>query len=420
MLLLIGLVSIAGTVIEQDQLPAYYRLNYPEIKSMFFLLTWKTIIALGLDHLYSSYIFFAILLLFFLSLIICTFSTQLPILKQARRWKFFYNKLSVNQIMSSNSHLPTSFVNFIYLLNIKNYYVFHRGKAIYAYKGLLGRIAPIFVHLSIVLTLIGSVFSLSGGFFAQEIIPLGEFFHVQNIVKAGSLSFVPTHISGRVNDFYLEYNIDKSIKQFFSNVSILNSCGSVIYRNSVSVNKPLKIKGLIFYQTNWQISALRIRIGFSSLLEKTLVEIQSITKQNRSWLCKYKISENHQVSVLIMDLSDKILFYNEMGDLITGTYYGVWNVIYGVPILVKDIMPVTGLQIKIDPGVYITYLGFAALMLNTLISYMSYSQIWANDTFNKFYFSGTTNRALLAFEDEIAQISKRYMFLLESHSIKNC
>ena len=420
MLLLIASTSVIGTIIEQDQSVAYYQFTYPEDRPLFFLFTWKSVLGLGLDHLYSNYLFFLILFLFFLSLIMCTFSTQLPILRQARRWKFLYNKVSLSSMMYSDSYVYNSFINFTYLLNIKRYYVFHRGQALYAYKGLLGRLAPIFVHLSIILTFIGFLVSVSGSFFAQEIVPLGEFFHVQNVVKAGSLSVLPKNIYGKVNDFYIDYSKDGSIRQFFSNISILDNSGSILYSNNLSVNYPLNFKGLIFYQTDWHINALRIQLGFNPLLEKVLTKVAAKSKQSAYWLCRYKISEKHQISILISDLNDKISLYDETGHLINDTRYGVWNIIYGVPVLIKDTVSSTGLQIKIDPGVYVAYLGFFLLMLNILLSYMSYSQIWVNYTFDKLYCSGRTNRAYLAFEDETAQINQLYLFLIKNPEIGNC
>ncbi len=176
MLLFIALVSILGTIIEQDQSIEYYKLNYPEDQPLFYFLTWKQIVNCHLNHLYSNIWFILLLLLFFLSLLVCTMSTQLPVLKRARQWKFLHNKTSLNRFTSRSVVQDESFINFIYILSLKKYYVFHKGNAVYAYKGLLGRVAPIFVHFSIIFTLTGAFIGLFGGFFAQEMIPVGEIF----------------------------------------------------------------------------------------------------------------------------------------------------------------------------------------------------------------------------------------------------
>ena len=49
LLLVIAVASIAGTVIEQGQSIAFYKANYPEDPALFGFLSWKVLLALGLD-----------------------------------------------------------------------------------------------------------------------------------------------------------------------------------------------------------------------------------------------------------------------------------------------------------------------------------------------------------------------------------
>jgi len=134
LLLLLACVSILGTIIEQDQLLDYYKLNYPETRPVMYFITWKQILFFGLNNVYSTYWFFIILFVFFLSLAVCTFSTQLPIFKHARQWSFFYNVESLEKKTGYSQLNYTSLINFIYVLSFNNYSIFHKGKTIYAYK----------------------------------------------------------------------------------------------------------------------------------------------------------------------------------------------------------------------------------------------------------------------------------------------
>ena len=412
LLLLLAFSSFLGTIIEQDQSLNYYRLNYSGKNQIFSFVTWTQILFFGLNHVYSTYWFFAILLLFFLSLLLCTFSTQLPVLKTARRWNFLYSQAALKSKSSYHHSSHTSLLNFVYILSLKNYYVFHKRQAIYAYKGIASRIAPIFVHFSIVFTLIGSVIGFTNGFTAQEIITNGEMFHVQNFVKSGYFSSTYNNLLGRVDDFFLVFNHDQSIQQFFSNISIIDNKGGILLKKSISVNTPLRFKSTTFYQTDWKIVALRMKIGSNSLLVKSLKYNSSNDIVNSPFWFNSLAFKNYQVFVVIPNLNDKLLIYSNTGDLIHVTRYGLWNVIYGVPIVFKDIMSSTGIQIKADPGISLTYLGFLILMFSIFVSYFSYSQIWASKNNNSFYFSGSTNRAFLTFEDEIVLLHTTYMNLL--------
>ena len=66
-LLLISFCSIIGTVIEQDQSIEVYKTNYPLTNPIFGFLAWDQILKFGLDHVYKTWWFYALLLLFGLS-----------------------------------------------------------------------------------------------------------------------------------------------------------------------------------------------------------------------------------------------------------------------------------------------------------------------------------------------------------------
>ncbi|MGB7250454.1 MAG: cytochrome c biogenesis protein ResB, partial [Phormidesmis sp.] len=74
LLLAIALFSISGTVIEQGQSLDFYQQNYPENPALFGFLTWKVVLIAGLNHVYSTWWFLTILVLFGASLTACTFT----------------------------------------------------------------------------------------------------------------------------------------------------------------------------------------------------------------------------------------------------------------------------------------------------------------------------------------------------------
>ena len=76
----------------------------------------------------------------------------------------------------------------------------------------------------------------------------------------------------------------------------------------------------------------------------------------------------------------------------------------GVNLKILDVIGSTGLQIKFDPGIPIVYTGFALLMLGVVMSYFSHSQIWALQKGDHLYIGGKTNRAQVAFEQEVLEI----------------
>lgn len=81
-----------------------------------------------------------------------------------------------------------------------------------------------------------------------------------------------------------------------------------------------------------------------------------------------------------------------------------WLQVEGLQVVVDSVTGATGLEIKNDPGVPIVYAGFAGLMITTLVSYLSHSQVWALQQGGYLYVSGRSNRAQVGFEHELDEL----------------
>lgn len=75
-----------GTIIEQGEAPDFYFQKYPEDDPVFGFFTWRWILALGFDHMFSSPVFLGVLALLGASLMACTYTTQLPLITVSRRF----------------------------------------------------------------------------------------------------------------------------------------------------------------------------------------------------------------------------------------------------------------------------------------------------------------------------------------------
>ncbi|NEQ89197.1 MAG: cytochrome c biogenesis protein, partial [Moorea sp. SIO2I5] len=184
LLLAIALFSISGTVIEQGESLAFYQANYPEDPALFGFLSWKVLLLLGLDHVYRTWWFLSLLVLFGSSLTACTFTRQFPALKAARNWKFYKQPRQFSKLALSVELDKGSFTSLTELLEKRRYKVFQEGDTIYARKGIIGRIGPIVVHASMLIILGGSIWGSMTGFTAQEMVTSGNTFQVRNIIDA--------------------------------------------------------------------------------------------------------------------------------------------------------------------------------------------------------------------------------------------
>ena len=403
-LLLISFCSILGTVIEQDQSIEIYKVNYPLTNPVLGFLTWDRILQLGLDHVYKTWWFFFLIFLFGFSLISCTFLQQLPSLKVARRCQFFRTTEQFYRLKISTILTNFSSPKILARIQRNKYSIFQQKNIVYCYKGLIGRIAPILVHFSMILILLGTIVGSLLGFKAQEIVPKTEQFHIQNILTSGQLTNIP-ETSVRINDFWINYTKSKTISQFYSDLSVLDSEGSEIDRKTISVNYPLIYKGVYYYQTDWNLIGLRFQTETNETFEYPLVN--ALNNQNKVWLTW--ISTNSSLTngfiAIIDNLEGYCSIYDESG-VFLGNLELNETVNFNGSLTLLEIISSTGLQIKTDLGIPIIYGGFFLLMLSTLISYITYSQIWIVEKQKQLFIGGTTNRAIFDFELEFFKFIK--------------
>jgi len=408
LLITIGILIAIGTVIEQDQNIVFYKENYPEINPLFGFLSWETIINLNLDKLYTAWWFLIILFLFGSSLLACTFTNQLPSIKSFKLWKFINsNQQYKNFKVNCNVNLGTSNI-VAFNCNKKNYHFFRQLNKGYAYSGLLGRVAPVIVHASIIILLLGSTFGSFIGYTAQEIVPRGEIFHIQNLTKFGNITYIPQAISYRVNNFWITYTKDSKIDQFYSDLSLFDQTGNEIKRKTIFVNEPLLFEDVVLYQTDWDINGLKLRLDNKKAFQ---VPLKKITKgSNKFWFCTVNLKDtlSSSLTFVVNDLSGKVYLYNSNGTLIQESSLG--NFIDspdGSKIQILDFITSTGLQLKSDPSINIVYFSFLLLLISIYVSFFTYSQIWLVELPKKVRIGGTSNRSVLFFQEDFRKIVGR-------------
>ncbi len=406
LLLAIALFSIAGTVIEQGQPIAFYQANYPEDPALFGFLSWRVLLMLGLNQVYQTWWFMGLLVLFGSSLVACTFTRQLPALRAARGWKYYQRPSQFEKLACSTTLNIRSFGALRTALEQRRYRIFEADNTLYARKGLMGRIGPIVVHVSLILILLGAIWGSLTGFMAQELIPSGETFKIEHIVQAGPWAGpnLPQNWSVKVNRFWIDYTPEGKIDQFYSDLSVLDAQGEPVDRQTIHVNKPLTYQGVTLYQADWSVAAVQVTLNRSPVLQlpMALLPIEGSGRIWGTWI-PTQPDLSAGVSVLARDLQGTILVYDMTGKLVSTLRRGMATTVNGVTLTLVDVVGSTGLQIKADPGIPLVYLGFGLLMVGVIMSYVSHSQVWALLDEQSLYLGGRTNRAQITFEKEFME-----------------
>jgi cytochrome c biogenesis protein len=397
-LALIAFASSFGSFIEQDEPVSFYLENYPSEKPIYGFITSKIILGLGLDHVYNTWWFLLLLGILSFSLVGCTLTRQFPLLENSKEYFFrkqnqSFLKLPFSIKLKKNFYLKETILLKLQKLNL---YIYQKGNLIYGYKGLIGRISPILVHVSLIIILSGATLGAFKNFKAQEILPKGEIFHIQNPLKIGRLTPLP-NITTRINDFWVDYKNNK-INQFYSNLSILDDYGNELKNQTISVNNPIRFNNIDFYQSDWNLLGIRIKnIENNQIYEYPVFQLN---KNAKSWITWIN-DTSKPISLVFEQLENTFTIYDEngnfieiknVGDLITDKY------------LLADLLPSTGLLIKYDPSIQLIYLGFALLMLTTLLSYLPYTQFWIFENSKNVWIGSSTNRGKIQLEIEFENL----------------
>lgn len=416
----IAILSAVGTVIEQGKNLEYYQQYYPDGDGKVLgFVTWKLIITLGLDHVYTSPIFFATLVYLAASLVVCSSTTQLPLLKRAKKWNFLDGNSIADLPLAED--LPRGKVEDLgKLLSNCGYQVFLQNKQLYGFKGLAGRYAPIWVHVSLILIMIGGSCSALGGLRGDLLIPEEQGTVIaEGLRPIGPFPFYPSGAGYGLylDQFDIKYRPSGKVEQYFSTLSVLNDNGDILYSKKISVNDPLRWKGVTMYQTDWSIAAVQLTVkdatgsqstGSSFRLPFATLENGEAGVGGRIWatlLPTGETGEKKGVSILARDLQSVALYKED------GTFAGVRRpgsnnpiVIDGVEVVVDKLIGSSGIEFRSDPGVPIVYAGFGMLMMTTIVSCFSHSQVWAAEYDSKLRVGGKANRGFVNFANELEKV----------------
>eukprot|EP01024_Parvocaulis_polyphysoides_P042285 TRINITY_DN3869_c1_g4_i3.p1 TRINITY_DN3869_c1_g4~~TRINITY_DN3869_c1_g4_i3.p1 ORF type:complete len:519 (-),score=67.48 TRINITY_DN3869_c1_g4_i3:817-2373(-) len=412
-MVLLAALSGIGSFIDQYKDLEFYQQEYGEAFGI-----WIKI--LQLDHIYLSWYFLGLMALLAASLAACTRTNQLPSLKLSRRWRFVTDVGYIRRQDESFTVPGGKLEDLGILLMNEGYQIFCRGGCIYGFKGLAAKAAPIGVHASMILILIGVAIGAAGGYKGTVNVPIGgEFVIAQAISPSSFLARYPEGAKAvlELKDFEVSYRPDGSIAQYYSEFGATDLNGKPIKQQTISVNKPWRYGGVTMYQTDWGMAALTLtakgcpyqpedgssfNLPFALLAESanklygTFIPAESPPADG---------SRPRGVSVVARDFQS-VVFYDSKGE-----FAGVRRLTSGKPIevegltiVVSEIIGSSGVEIKSDPGVPYVYAGFGILMVTTLLSYSRLTRVWGVEDEEGVHVGGFTNKAKAEFSQEMQQL----------------
>jgi len=406
LLLVIAIASGIGTAIPQKESGAFYHQLY-DGQPWLGLIKGDGVLALQLDHIYSSTWFLALLAWLALSLLLCSWRRQWPALQNAMRWVDYQtprqlSKLSVAETVASQTP-AASLVQLEGMLKAQGWQIQSHPGRLAARKGLLGRVGPMLVHAGMVVLMLGAAWGSLAGQRSEQFLAPGRTLDLLN--SRGQSQLVVA-----LDGFSVQRDPAGRPEQFTSQLRLLKGeAGPELKQAEISVNHPLRFKGITLYQADWSLAAITVQLGKSPLLQLPLQPFPQLGEQIWGLVLPTRPDGSEPVLLSLNNEAGPVDVYGAdgqlLGQLVPG---GAATEIKGLPIRVASVLPASGILLKKDPGVPLVYAGFAIALAGGGLSLVATRQLWAigegEGASGRLHVAGLCNRDLPSFAQELPQL----------------
>jgi len=382
----ITITSIAGTIIQQGESLQFYAQRYGGRPAIILEL-------LDITNMYSSYWFQGLLILFFLNLLVCTWVRLPGVLAIIRKDNLSVSTTRIAKDPESEvltSKVPYDVLNLSIIsaalapLSLKNPKGPGQEAILLHERGAWSRVGAYLVHASILLIIVGALIGKYWGYDAFVMVTEGT--AESSVHERGEghkeilLDFeVFCHI------FKTDYYPNGMPKEYRSDLTVIES-GKKVLDKTITVNDPLKYKGVTFFQSSYQ----PIENEYKLVVTKT--DSSDMNKSiNKTFylnpLSEYK-SEDLGVSFKILATASdghghgpyKLQITDGDSSLakVMNDHEAVSikrdNVVYTLSLAQRF---ATGLKVVKDPGVWIVYIGCSLMLFGLYVSFfMSHVRVW--------------------------------------------
>jgi cytochrome c biogenesis protein len=468
LLIILAIVSVIGTVIQQNEAPERYLQEYSQSTVELFEM-------LGFFDMYHTWWFVLLLFLFTANLTVCTLD-RLPRVMQVISAPLkpiddeTLKAIPLKKEISFKGGVDKAGERAAEVLRKRGYSaVESRGPDSAQYitqKGVYTRLGYIITHISIIMIFIGALMGSFFGFKAFLNLPEGsaskvvylrneplwdQIMSAVGIAKSqvihdqqGGVPAMPLGFYVRCDSFDVDYYVRQDgmptgmPSEYHSTLSVFGAEGQKILDKRIRVNDPLTFHGITFYQSSY--GTLPQGTG------KVILTVRKKGDANSIGETLY-VSPGESARAQSINRTIKVLGFMPYGmrNLATGEirYFRTENEEYinptvelevsggkaayhtaimktdpGSPFMPEDYtityggywgMRYTGLQVTKDPGVWIVYAGFILLCVGPLIAFFgSHKKLWVRVQDRKgqavILVAGTVNRNRIGFEREFTKI----------------
>ena len=386
LLIIITLASILGTLVPQHRSPAEYAAKYGQFSTI--------LIRLQITRLYQSGWYITLLFLFAFNTLVCTLTRLSPKLKKAikpniRTEKTNLKSLKIHGNFNVKRDISQVKNDLLGVLRKRRFKIREKQEddrlILHARKKILGLFGSDFVHLGLIIILLGGI--LSG--------LMGLRFNM-TISEGQTLPVPGADFQIRLDEFFTEFYPDGSVRDWKSTLTVVDNKKDILAR-TIEVNHPLSYKGYVFYQSrygfNWNDPVLNLKItginqenfqdnfvlgiGETVKLSDGITEIKAVR-----FVPDFVIGENKEVASRSNQPNNPAVFiegYQNGERFFLGWIFARFpdftqihsqqEIPFNIELIDFKGSEYSGLQIAKDPGANFIWAGSALLMLGLFIAF---------------------------------------------------
>ena len=267
-----------------------------------------------------------------------------------------------------------------------------------ARQGVIGRLGPILIHLGMILLMIGATYGSLNGKTIEKFLAPGRSIDLLNNNEEKGLTI-------ELQKFQIERDPQGRAEQYKSIVNVIEPNGNN-QSKEISVNYPLRYKGLTLYQADWSLAAITIQIDNSPKLQIPIEPISELGEQVWGTIIPTNKDGKNQILLTVDSELGPVNIYDNDGTLLTKLSINKEEKVKGALIKIINIIPSSGLLLKHDPGVPLVYLSFAIILIGGSLSIISTKKIWVLHENEKsmIYIGGLSNRNLSGLSKELPNL----------------
>ena len=213
-----------------------------------------------------------------------------------------------------------------------------------------------------------------------------------------------TQVSVSLERFGVERDPAGRPEQFRSQLTLTPSQGQEVSQAEISVNHPLRYRGMTLYQADWALSAIKVQLGKSPILELPLQSFPQLGEQVWGIVLPTRPDGSNPVLLALSSEEGPVTAYSADAEILATLIPGGDAAeVEGIPLRVAGVVPASGILLKRDPGVPLVYGGFAIALAGGALSLIATRQIWAiaEAGGQKLHVAGLCNRNLTALANEL-------------------